>query len=312
MPSADKREYPDELLTRYLLGAAKASESEQLDELSIVDNELAWRLDALEQDLVDAFVRNELFGETLERFEKHYLSSPARREKVEIARTLLKCNEKRVSEKRVAGGKRVEAVASAKQLTAARFDWLRSGLAGAAIALCALAAYLFVENNRLRKLRTDAQIQQAILDQRVRQLEKQLTERGSTNNKTTEQTDRESGLGERPLKTIAVLLLPATRGLGQVANVVIPVGTERVTLRMQLESDDFPVYGASLKDPASGTTVWSDANLKAKSEGQKRVAAASVPTSVLKQQNYSLELSGIPVQGAPETVSSYAFKVVLR
>src|SRR5215469_3187232 len=165
MPSADKREYPDELLTRYLLGAAKASESEQLDELSIVDNELAWRLDALEQDLVDAFVRNELFGETLERFEKHYLSSPARREKVEIARTLLKCNEKRVSEKRVAGGKRVEAVASAKQLTAARFDWLRSGLAGAAIALCALAAYLFVENNRLRKLRTDAQIQQAILDQ---------------------------------------------------------------------------------------------------------------------------------------------------
>src|SRR5215472_18537461 len=94
MTSADKKEYGEQLLTRYLLGALPKEEAERLDELSIADEEFASRLNAVENDLVDSYVREELSGETLERFKSVYLSSSKRLEKIEFANTLLRWNEK--------------------------------------------------------------------------------------------------------------------------------------------------------------------------------------------------------------------------
>jgi hypothetical protein len=77
----------DNLLVPYLLGALSETETEQLDALSFTDPEFAGRLSAAENDLVDAYVQGELTGDTLDRFESHYLASPLRREKVDLART---------------------------------------------------------------------------------------------------------------------------------------------------------------------------------------------------------------------------------
>jgi hypothetical protein len=49
---------------------------------------VASRLCAVENDLVDAYVRGTLAGGMLERFESFYLASPRRHEKVMIARDL--------------------------------------------------------------------------------------------------------------------------------------------------------------------------------------------------------------------------------
>src|SRR5262249_22524789 len=89
MSSPDKQTYDDRLLTRYLLGALPDEEVERLDELCIVDDELASRLQALENDLVDAYVRGEISGEDLGHFESFYLSSARRRQKAEFAAALL-------------------------------------------------------------------------------------------------------------------------------------------------------------------------------------------------------------------------------
>src|SRR5262245_35879771 len=89
MSSPDKQTYDDRLLTRYLLGALPDEEVERLDELCIVDEELATRLQALENDLVDAYVRGEVSGEDLGHLESFYLSSAKRRQKVEFAAALL-------------------------------------------------------------------------------------------------------------------------------------------------------------------------------------------------------------------------------
>ena len=80
MSSPDKQTYDDRLLTRYLLGALPDEEVERLDELCIVDEELATRLQALENDLVDAYVRGEVSGEDLGHLESFYLSSAKRRQ----------------------------------------------------------------------------------------------------------------------------------------------------------------------------------------------------------------------------------------
>src|SRR5580765_6197913 len=77
------------VLIRYLVGALAEPEAERLDELSIVDDEFAARLRAIENDLVDGYVRGELSGETLDLFQSNYLPSSASREKVRFAETLV-------------------------------------------------------------------------------------------------------------------------------------------------------------------------------------------------------------------------------
>src|SRR5262249_7422468 len=80
----------DQYLVRYILGLLPESEAERLDEASIADDEIAERLRIVEDDLIEAYVRGNLDGETLERFEAYYLSSPARREHVRFAASLMR------------------------------------------------------------------------------------------------------------------------------------------------------------------------------------------------------------------------------
>src|SRR5689334_23504874 len=79
----------DDRLIRYVLGALPDEEAEQLDEQSVVDDELAERLRLIEDDLVDAYASGQLTGDTLRRFESFYLASPRRRNKAAFAKRLL-------------------------------------------------------------------------------------------------------------------------------------------------------------------------------------------------------------------------------
>ena len=80
--------YDQNALVHYLLGSLPEAETERLDELSIADAALAAKLEAAENDLIDAYVHGELTGETLEKFRTYYLASPTRRERVKFASAL--------------------------------------------------------------------------------------------------------------------------------------------------------------------------------------------------------------------------------
>jgi hypothetical protein len=80
----------DQQLVRYLLGLLPDEEAERLDEMSISDDDVAWRLRVVEDDLVDAYITGTLGGETLERFQSFYLSSERRRRKVAFAGSFLR------------------------------------------------------------------------------------------------------------------------------------------------------------------------------------------------------------------------------
>ena len=85
----ENRSIDDDLLKRFLLGAVPEEQAERLDELSISDDHVATRLQDVENDLVDAFVRGELSGETEQRFKAQYLSTPERRNRIAVAEALL-------------------------------------------------------------------------------------------------------------------------------------------------------------------------------------------------------------------------------
>jgi hypothetical protein len=77
--------FDDRTLTRYLLGSLPAAEAERLDELSVTDEEVAEALRSVENDLIDAYVQDELDEAERAQFKSHYLASALRRERVAFA-----------------------------------------------------------------------------------------------------------------------------------------------------------------------------------------------------------------------------------
>ena len=88
MPFSDKNVFEDQYLVRYLVGALPTEEAERLDQLSIADDDFAWRLREVENDLVDSYVRSELDDETHAGFKAFYMATAARRQKVQFAQGL--------------------------------------------------------------------------------------------------------------------------------------------------------------------------------------------------------------------------------
>lgn len=322
MPFADKQGLNDQVLSRYLLGSLPAEEAERLDELSVADDEFALRLDAVENDLVDAFARGDLSGDVLEQFQKFYLSSPRRREKLEFARTFLRFDERTVST--VAGKTAQPAISGVKLsdqttllgrslrfwLSTPRLD-LQWGFAVAAVGLVFAGSYLFVQNQRLWHRATEARDQQIALNQRTQDLERQLGEERSANASMHKELDRlrEGSRAPQGLKIVAALLLPQMRGASQVPTVSIPAGTDQVTLRLQLESDDFPAYQVALNDPAGNRIIWHKSNLKTRAEGDAKVVSINIPAVLLKEQNYVLKLTGVSSNRRAEFISSYPMRI---
>jgi hypothetical protein len=324
MSSQDKQTYDDRLLTRYLLGALPVEDAERLDELCIADEEVATRLHALENDLVDAYVRGEVSGEELGHFESFYMVSPKRRQKVEFAAALFEL-EKRpatvpapipapVLQEAAAPVPRPKEEAVLPSKSSARRPMFRWAFAFAAAVTLFAASYLLMQNLRLRKQMGETQTQQAKLDQRDQELQKQLNDQRSANEESLKEIERlrqsQTNLGQ--LKTVSLLLPPPMRGAARVATISVPSGTDLAVLLLALESDEFPAYQAALKDPATNQILWSSASLESTSLGDKKVISISLPAALLKQQNYIVELTGLPARKAPELIGGYPFRVVLK
>jgi hypothetical protein len=81
----------DERTTAYLLGELPELDAEQFEEQLFAQHE--WPvadLDAAEEELIDAYIRNELTPERQHRFTDKYLTTDARRERVLLARSFLR------------------------------------------------------------------------------------------------------------------------------------------------------------------------------------------------------------------------------
>jgi hypothetical protein len=324
MSAAEQPEPSAQELASYLLGALTEEATEHLDERSIADGEFALRLNAVENDLVDAYVRGELPGEAQNRFEKYYLSSPRRLEKVEFSRALLR--HERESPTAISKQVRIEDSQgrSPQEEPDARDGWrwinlprlgLRWGPAAAAIVMLLVAGLLLQENRSLREEQSESRDQQAALNRRAQELERQLSEQRAAKSGLEKALEslRASLPASHALTTIVAVLAPPTRGASQIPSISLPRGTDQVLLRLQLEADEFPRYQVALKDPATNRILWRSTDaLRAKPEGNENVVSTSFSARLFKPQRYILELSGVPAGGGPELVSSYPLRVRLE
>jgi hypothetical protein len=336
-----KQPVDERVISDYLLGASSEAETERLDEMSLTDDDFAWRLQAVENELVDAYVRGELSGDALARFNSHYLASPRRREKVRFAETFLAFAEKPTIARAAGAQETVAASAAAGKTVSPKtsrwrlftlprltLQWgLPWGFAAAALLLLLTGGYLILANLRLRAQMAQTQAERTAVEQRAQELQRQLAEQRSADAETEKELSRmrdrlaqiEQQLAagqpggkaeprERDLNVIAFNLAPQTRGVSQIATLGVPAGTDYVALTLALEADDFPAYRAALRNSATGQILWRSGRLK--TSGQGRTVRVSPRASLFNPQNYVLELSGISATGVAGLVSSYPFRVV--
>jgi len=303
----------DRLLVRYLLGSLDDIEAERLDELSISDDSVASRLKAVENDLVDGFVRHELSVDTMDRFRSHYLVSQARRDKVRFAETL------------TAYRRRDEPVPVSHRRRAVSWP----ALAAAALLVLTTSGYLLVEGLRLRSQVAASQSARAALEERERQLQRQVDAQRATQEETQKeiaqlratlaQTDDRTAANQagkaappaRELRVAAFVLAPSTRGIAALPVITARPGTGYVVLQLPLEADESAVYRATLTDP-DRHIVWRSGPLNAHPSGGAPTISVGFPADLLKAQRYSLELTAMPAGRGGETVASYPFRVVLE
>jgi hypothetical protein len=290
-------------LVRYLLGLLPPDDADRIDELSVVDDDIAARLRIVEDDLVDAYVRGALSGDTLARFEAHYLSSPLRRERVAFARNFVSAVD------RAAPG-----AGRATRPRSTRPGWVLALAAAAAVLLVACVGLVF-QSVRLGRGLTDAERARIALDRRTRELEQQLAELRAANRTAASELERvreSSAAAPQDAPQIALVLLPQTRSLGPVPTLAVPPGATRIGFELRLESNDFSRYQVGLRDPSTNTVVWRSGWAAPKSSADLSSMVIALPSALLKPQHYTFDLAGRGPNGNAEVVGSYTFEIVPR
>lgn len=315
----DNRFIDERMLTSYLLGELSEEETERLDELCIADDEIAFRIDAIEAELVDAHVRGELTAEESARVSAHYAATARRREKIEFARALARTT---------AGGAFAGSADGARGGVAApkrEFspgEWLSAprlglqwGFATAALVIAALAGYLYLQNRELLGEITAIQAVESSLDARQKDLQAQIAASAASEKPDvapSAEKRSKHAISSSGISAATVLLMPQLRGAAQPVGVLIEREAAELPVRLGLESAEFSRYTVTLRDPATGKVVWASGRLSAEREAALETVAVGLPGKLLKQQNYSVELNGVPASGQPELISTYIFHAFLR
>lgn len=65
-------------------------------------------------------------------------------------------------------------------------------------------------------------------------------------------------------------------------------------------------------DPATNLLLWRSSPLEIQTGAKGKSVLLTLPAQILKEQNYALELYGIPANASPVFVSTYSFHVVFR
>jgi hypothetical protein len=266
----------DGLLQRYLLGELPLEEEERLDELSIAEGEIAARLHALEYDLHDAYVRNELSAEERARYERVYEPATIGKRDVEVAQRLAETVRRQ----------------RAPRLNAAPSPWLRLLAAAAAIVLLvSAAAYLALQrqNGGNQPANTTAGSQPVIVAPPAVQ---------------------PPPPAPPTVATVALHLAIPTRALNALPVLSIPAGTQQVQVTLDLEVADFASYSVAIRDLAGDRTVWRSESIPPPTP-QPRALTFAVPASALQSRRYTVELRGVNGKRS-ELLGSYPFRVVLH
>jgi hypothetical protein len=317
----------ENLIARYLLGELSEEQQVEIEDRAFSDQEYLASITAVENDLIDEYVRGELSAAERQRFESRFLASAERRKRVEFATAL-----RTVVAELPRAEKKVVAEGSWRESLYAFFSGLnpaaRLAFVAAAILLVAVAAWLFVETQRLRRQVTQLQaekqsgqtLQQALAQERKRneelnaRLDQEKQQREQTDESLRQLTETTEATAPAPPPVIATLtLLPGlSRGGGQKPSLELASDARLVRLQIGIDPEEQYKSFAVELCTSTGRHVWNRENLTARTRHGTRAVGLTLPATVLKPGDYELRLRGLSEGGGSEDVGFYYFNVSKR
>lgn len=309
-------------MIRYLLGELSGGDQSALELEFFSDSETFDQVWAIENDLVDAYVRNRLPRRQRELFERHYLQSPKHRERVALAGMLLKTADQTApvtsSEPAVSWwNKLLESLRGPNLI-------LAGAMTTAMLLLAPGASWLLIERNRLNDQLAREQAGRGAQQQREQELSRQIQElekRIAAERRQNEQANSElTGLRAelRRIQTrqsappssqpalLAFLLIPGgVRAGGEMQQLVIPPDVSQTQLRLKAETSDYRNFQFRLR-AVDGGEILSRSNLRSRSPS---FVTVTLPARILAAGDYILTLSGVNASGVLEEINSYFFRV---
>lgn len=291
----------EELLTRYLLGDLSEVESDRLDELSVTNDEFSQQLLAVENDLIDAYVQGELSDQMRVQFQRQMLVTVRQRDRVDFALSLAHF----IASNKISRKEGVAVIPLWKSL------------------LSSFQINLFVPATALTLLVTSLLLSAILLFERSR-MQKHLQEERETH--IREQQELESQLARQsedrseiklPAKLSsastpqAVILnfKPLKSGSNERKQLILAPSDEVVQIHLEFESDEYASYVVELRSLGSGTPIWQNGKLKARTKGGSKLIELTLPASLFKETGYQIALRGMVINGEYEDLSTYSFNV---
>jgi hypothetical protein len=332
--------FTDQLLRRYLLGELSEDERARFQDNYFADNDLFEELLVVEEELIDDYVRGGLSAKERQQFVERFMSTAEGRERIEFSRVLKKAagtQTQTASEVRRQSfwqsastwlaGAGVGMPFSTRAIQGAQR--VQYAMAAVMAVLLIAGAWLVVQNNRLHNrldqvatgLRQENEkLQRDLADERQRNqaLGEKVGDLGNQLSQTQELNRQIAGfLTPQPIKEVSGQLDPITfdpargitgKDLPTGKALVIPAGTDLLTLKLRLSADEYRSYRVVVRT-RDKQDVWSQDSLRPHRSNAGSQLVLRIPAKQLKTEAYLAVVSGASSEGEYIGVSSYAFRV---
>lgn len=323
------------LTVDYLLGRLSESELERFERSYLTDEDLFNELREVEEELIDDFASGALTAEQRLSFEKYFLRSSERREKLAFAtamteRAVAWQSGTLVSTEQVTGVlTAVETRENSKSKPHVTFwkgsvpAWRQWVAIAAALTFAIAIGILWMRNQQLQRQLIEADATHARLRQEVNTQSKITTETKaalSAEQQQTQlvesqveqlQTSPEDKIRDTIFNIVLGVdyLLGSTRGgEKKVKTLDVPANARLVRLTLDVGSSSFESFNILLRR-GDGNGVWKRSGLKAKAAGDRRRLNLSIPAETLTPGDYEVLILGAPAEGDSELIGRYFLKV---
>jgi hypothetical protein len=316
----------EKIIFRYLLGDLPEAEQFALEQEFFAEGEKLEQIWALENQLVDRYVRGGLTPVERNLFEKNYLASPVHRQRLAFAETLVQAADSGTDGRATDFEKPHSVAWWAAFLGSFRGNLVPWGLAAATLLLVAGGFWLFTESARLREQLNQLEDEKASEQRRTQELETEIAnERQQRDRLAAELEDLRQKQAEllnqqtqqTPLDQVehhsvaSFFLSPLSmRSEGETQQLKIPKETTEVRLQMKIQEPEARNFLVSLRT-VEGTSVWSGSAGKTRAPlNRGSTIAVRIPVNKFSANDYILTLSARHGASQPQEIARYFFRVI--
>ena len=316
---------------RYLLGDLSEDEKARMEEAFFADDAKFDEVELAEDELIDAYVQNELSPEEQRQFEATLMKSPRLLERVNFARALAKKADSMLSPRSESSIERARSFSSRAANPKIRwwegFFSQQSAFRTAMAACCVLILIVGIvlvsgwwrsRSERLESEQAASQRQKEELRRSTNlnaptpELQQSTNPREPPSQELQRSTNLREPTNRQPVRSTfaSVFLTPGSlrSGDGGQSKLTIGPGTTTARVHLALEKNDYPTYNAQIKT-ADGTVIFHKNGLRPHNGGSGQLLL-SVPARSLSSDAYIVHLDGVTTSGQVEGVNDYQFRVV--